>query len=63
VQFGYDQRNTGTFTDEYEVDPDTLTGYPIAMPLTAPSISPKITYRGAADNFWELNAFAMYFTN
>lgn len=62
VQFGYDQVNEGTFTPAYQVDPDTLTGYPIAMPLTAPSISPKITYRGGVGNFWELKAFAMYFT-
>lgn len=62
VQFGYDQRNQGTFTDAYVVDADTLTGYPIPMPLTAPSISPKITYVGAPGNSWNLKAFAMYFT-
>jgi hypothetical protein len=63
VQFGYDQRNHDIFTDAYVVDADTLTGFPIAMPLTAPSISTKITYVGAADNFWALKAFSMYFTN
>jgi hypothetical protein len=63
VQFGYDQRNQGTFTDAYVVDEDTLTGQPIPLQLTAPSISPKITYVGEFGKFWELKAFVMYFTN
>ncbi len=61
VQFGYSQANPSYFTDEYDVDPDTLEGGIIAMPLCAPSLSPKITYKGAEGNFWKLDAMNLYF--
>lgn len=60
VQFGYDQRNEETLTEEYTVDPDTMPGDMIAMPLTAPTISTKITYKGAINSFWSLNAVNIY---
>jgi hypothetical protein len=61
IQFGYSQANQGYFTEEYTVDPDTIEGGMIAMSLCAPSLSPKITYKGAPGNFWKLDQFAMYF--
>lgn len=61
VQIGYDQRDVNAFTDAYEIDEDTLSDGMIAMPLTAPTFSLKITYPGGEGNFWQLNSAILYF--
>jgi hypothetical protein len=60
VQFGFDQLDFSVMTAPYVVPADTLTGYPISMPLSAPTIIPKITYTGAAGNFWSLQLLNLY---
>jgi hypothetical protein len=60
VQFGYDQTNDSAFTASYIVDPDTLMGGIITMPLSCPTISPRITYHGAEDSFWSLQLLNLY---
>jgi hypothetical protein len=60
VQFGYDQSNLSLFTPAYLVDPDTLLDGIITMPLSCPTISPKITYHGAEDSFWSLQLLNLY---
>lgn len=69
VQIGYNQAQLGWFTPEFETDPDTLCGTPVPMPLTAPSLSARITYNGwnPADattdkqRFWGFNAMNIYY--
>ena len=60
VQFGWNQKDVAALTTAYEVDEDTLTDDIIAMPLTAPTISVKITYVGVAGKFWQLNSVNLY---
>lgn len=62
IEIGYDQAGQALYTPAYEVDPDTLTGDIIGMPMVAPTFSPKITYVGAEGNFWELQQVILYFT-
>ena len=57
VEFGYDQLDATIYTTPYEIEPDSLTGTMIPMPLAAPSISPRLTWTGGA---FTLNAFSMY---
>lgn len=56
IEVGYDQTNLGTFTDPYELPADSLPGQMIAMPVSAPSFSIRLTYTGA----WEFNALNIY---
>lgn len=56
VEFGYDQLNTATLTTAYTIPADSLTGNPIPFPMSAPSISPKLTW---ASGNWTLNAFSL----
>ncbi|MEN1996823.1 hypothetical protein [Stenotrophomonas bentonitica] len=58
VSFGYDQSNGGYFTDPYAVSADTVPGMVIPMPLSAPSLSVKLTYNGTER--WQWNAFSLY---
>lgn len=51
VSIGYDQRNLANRTAPYEVDPDTLPGPPVAMPVTAPSFDLQLTF--PAGQKWE----------
>lgn len=68
VEIGYDQAEPGYFTPPYEVDPDTLRGTPVPIPVTAPSISVRIRYDGwdpvadEGNKDWGFNAFALYYT-
>lgn len=56
IEVGYDQTNLGTFTEPYELPADSLPGQMIAFPLSAPSMSIRLTYTGA----WEFNALNLY---
>ncbi|MFC4727148.1 hypothetical protein [Coralloluteibacterium thermophilus] len=58
VQFGFDQTNGGLFTAPYEVPADTVPGCPIPMPLSAPSMSVRIIFRGPQE--WELQSVILY---
>lgn len=58
VSFGYDQSNGGYFTEPYTVPADTVPGMVIPMPLSAPSLSVKLTYDGSEQ--WQWNAFSLY---
>lgn len=58
VSFGYDQSNGGYFTDPYTVPADTVPGMVIPMPLSAPSLSVRLTYDGT--QAWQWNAFTLY---
>lgn len=58
VQFGYDQTNGGAFTDPYTVPGDTLPGQVIAMPVSAPTFSVKLTFDGTVP--WQWNALQLY---
>lgn len=60
ISVGYSQSDQTLFTAGFEVDADTVTGSIIPMPLTAPSFSLKITYRGEEGNFWQFNAANLY---
>lgn len=46
VEVGYDQTEPGYFTEPYPVVADTLRGTTIPMPLTSPSYSVRLRYRG-----------------
>ncbi len=57
ISFGYDQLAPATFSDPYEIPADSLTGTMIPMPLSAPSIAPKITW---ASGNMTMYALSMY---
>lgn len=58
IAFGYDQSNGGYFTDPYTVPADTVPGMVVPMPLSAPSLSVRLTYDGSQQ--WQWNAFSLY---
>lgn len=58
VSLGWDQRDITKFTDPFPVPADTLGDDMIPLPITAPSISVKISY--AAGAAWKLEAFNLY---
>ncbi len=58
VSFGYDQRNLATFTAPYAIDPDTLPGGMVPMPLMAPSLSVKVDF--AAGTAWSMQSLTLY---
>ena len=58
VSFGYDQSNGGSFTAPYTVPADTVPGMVIPMPLSAPSLSVRLTYSGTEQ--WQWNAFSLW---
>jgi len=58
VSFGIDQSNGGLFTPGYQVPADTVPGMVIPMPLSAPSLSVKLTYDGSES--WQWNALGLY---
>lgn len=59
IEVGYDQTNLGTFTDPYPLPADSLPGQMIAFPLSAPSLSVRLTYTGA----WEFNGLNLYLSD
>jgi len=58
VSFGYNQKDVNQFSVPYLCPADTLPGTPIPMPLTAPSFSVRLVYRGGQD--WQFNAMNLY---
>lgn len=58
VQFGYDQRDTATFSTEYTLSGETLPGTPIPYPISAPSLSMRLTFTGAGP--WSLTSANLY---
>lgn len=58
IEFGYDQSNLATFTASYAIPADSMPGTIIPMPLTAPSVSVKLTYDGGQAWLW--NATTLY---
>lgn len=57
ISFGYDQLATGTFSAPYQIPSDSLTGTMIPMPLSAPSIAPKITWASGNMTFYGLSMY------
>lgn len=58
ISVGYDQRNLAAFTPAYLLDPDTLPGGPIPLPVAAPTFSVKLEFAGGAS--WRVQAVDVY---
>jgi hypothetical protein len=58
VSVGYDQRNAAAFTAPYAVDPDTVPGNIIPLPVVAPSLAVRIDFEGG--EAWSLQAVNLY---
>lgn len=58
AQIGYDQTNLEAFTTEFTLPGDTYTGGIIPLPMSAPTMSLKLTY--SSETNWEWNAGQMY---
>lgn len=58
VSVGYDQRTTGAFTTPYAVDPDTLPGGVIPLPVMGPSFALRVDF--APGSNWGLQAANLY---
>jgi hypothetical protein len=58
IQIGYDQRDFSVLTPMFTTDGDTLTGFPLPFPVTAPSLSLRLTF--SANQAWEWEAATMY---
>lgn len=52
LQIGYDQRAVEAFTPAYTIPIDTLTGMPIPIPVSAPTLSVRLSFTGK----WSLQA-------
>jgi len=59
IQIGYDQRNVSVMTPAYQLDNDTLPGGIIPLPVSAPTLSVKLTFAGGAS--WRVNAVNLSF--
>lgn len=58
IAFGYDQRNVAAFTAAYAIDADTMPGGMIPFPISAPSLSVKLTFAGGSA--WAVQSVNMY---
>jgi len=58
IQIGYDQGDLNAFTVEYDIPSDSLNAQIIPLPLTAPTMSVKLTFPGLQD--WQWNALQLY---
>jgi len=58
IEVGYDQTAQTTFTPPYEIPADTAPGQPIAMPVSGPSLSLRLTY--LPGQAWQFNALNLY---
>ena len=58
VSVGYDQRIAGAFTTPYAVDPDTLPGGVIPLPVMGPSFALRVDF--APGSNWSLQAANLY---
>ena len=61
LSIGYDQRDAAAFTDPYLIDPDTLPGDPIPIPVAAPTFSIKLDFAGGAA--WSVNAVTLHLSS
>lgn len=61
IQIGYDQTNFNAFTDSYAISMDSVPGQVIPLPLTAPSMSVKLTMDPNQD--WQWNALQLYLSD
>ena len=58
ISIGYNQLNTAAFTAPYTINPDTLTGGTIPIPVMGPSFSLRINF--AAGTAWSLKSAELY---
>lgn len=58
VSIGYDERYKDRFTTPYAIDPDTLPGGIIPLPVVAPSLSLRFDFAGGQS--WSLNSALLY---
>ncbi len=58
LSIGYDQRDASAFTTPYLIDPDTLPGDPIPIPVAAPTFSIKLDFAGG--KAWTVNAVTLH---
>lgn len=57
VSIGYDQNNVSAFTTPFTMGPDSMTGMLVPVPVSAPTLSVKITYTAGG---WELQQFNLH---
>lgn len=58
ISIGYDQRDVNAFTDPYQLDPDTLPGGIIPLPVAAPTMSVKLDFAGGER--WQVQSVTLY---
>lgn len=58
ISVGYDQRNVSAFTTPYQLDPDTLPGGLIPLPVAAPTLSVKLEFAGG--EAWQVQSVLLY---
>lgn len=58
IQIGYDQRNVAALTDAYAIEADTMAGGMIPFPISAPSMSVKLTFAGGTE--WSVQSVNLY---
>jgi hypothetical protein len=61
VSIGYDQRDITARTAEYTMDPDTLPGQLVPIPVSAPSFDMRLIFAGG--QAWEWFASVLYVTD
>lgn len=59
ISIGYDQRDVAAFTTPYQLDPDTLPGGIIPLPVAAPTMSVRLDFAGG--EAWGLQAVNLTF--
>lgn len=58
ISVGYNQNDLNAFTTPYTINPDTLTGGTIPIPVMGPSFSLRVNF--AAGTAWSLKSAALY---
>jgi len=58
IEIGYDQTAAGSFTTPYPIPVDSYPGMIIPLPVSAPSLSVRLTYD--MDQAWQWNALSLY---
>ena len=58
ISIGYNQNDLNAFTTPYTINPDTLTGGTIPIPVMGPSFSLRVNF--AAGTAWSLKSAALY---
>lgn len=59
ISIGFDQRNQNLFTTPYQLDPDTLVGGIIPLPVMAPTMSVRLDFVGGES--WQVQSVLMDF--